>query len=264
MPLIAHIDDSGTHGGSVFVLAGFVSTAERWAALADDWAEVLANPVPRPLRYFKMTEAVKCRVEFHGFTVAQRDRRLCELYALIEKHVMWSVSVVIDWEMYKRENRYRPDFLRKHPYYFAVSALMSDVARNQKLFGLSEKVDFIFDEDVMRSGRILNIWEGFKRGATLDTRDMIGGTPQFKSDMDVLPLQAADMEAWWMRQRWHERLTGAPRLEYPWQPEVPIPNMEITFTQQRLREGYIATLNRLSVAPPYFATIRSARFSMRS
>jgi len=42
--------------------------------------------------------------------------------------------------------------------------------------------------------------------------------PRIRKDDDVRPLQAADLEAWWVRRRGLEQLRGIPRLEYPWMP----------------------------------------------
>jgi hypothetical protein len=52
--LRAYIDDSHTVQ-TAFVLAGYIATAENWAAFSDDWQEVLDMP-PR-LERFKMADA---------------------------------------------------------------------------------------------------------------------------------------------------------------------------------------------------------------
>lgn len=59
------IDDSGEQddpSGPVIVLAGFIATAERWAAFSDNRQAALdAKP---PIAYFKMVEAARLRGEF--------------------------------------------------------------------------------------------------------------------------------------------------------------------------------------------------------
>jgi hypothetical protein len=64
---------------------------------------------------------------------------------------------------------------------------------------------------------------------------MLGGTPNFKSDDNVLPLQAADLEAWWLRRRWLEKLKAIPRLEYPWVPSE-IPEVTCVHTEETLED----------------------------
>ena len=81
-----------------------------------------------------------------------------------------------------------------------------------------EKVDWIFDERLKEQGQFLGIWDAIIHDAPEHIKPLIGGAPNFRKDDDVCPLQAADLEAWWMRRKGLEELNGLPRLEYPWFP----------------------------------------------
>lgn len=99
--LQANIDDSGKGQHPVFVLAGFVASAERWTAFANDWQTCLdANP---PIAYFKMKEAADRRDEFHSSrfpTDEHRNERLRAFMGIIDEHLPLGVACVVNHEDY--------------------------------------------------------------------------------------------------------------------------------------------------------------------
>jgi hypothetical protein len=88
-----YVDDSGDAGSTAAFMAGFLSTAERWAAFSDDWKAVLDE---RPtLKYLKMSEAAACKGEFYGWASERRDDRMGKFVAAIKKHVDYGVVSAI-------------------------------------------------------------------------------------------------------------------------------------------------------------------------
>jgi len=81
MVLQGFFDDSGNEPTSpIFVLAGFITTNQQWAAFSDEWQLALDEP-PR-LKYFKMAEAEHCRGQFSktkGWINENLDARLLTL-----------------------------------------------------------------------------------------------------------------------------------------------------------------------------------------
>ena len=236
MILNGYIDDSADE--TVFVLAGFVAPAEEWAKFSDEWAATLkAKP---SIRFLKTKEAMgsKPSGKFHRWTEDERDTKLRLLYEIIDKYVSFEVSAVVHLGPFKRifGNGVLPK-AAANPYYHAISLLISGVAREQIRQGMPEKIDFIFDEQVMEQGRFLAVWDDIVRDAPPDVKPMIGSTPVFKKDTDVLPLQAADLEAWWLRKRWREKLTGEAEQPYPWQPAA-IPGVTNIFDEEKIKESY--------------------------
>ena len=74
----------------------------------------------------------------------------------------------------------------------------------QDLIPLTEKVDFYFDDQTEKS-IILRGWDDFVAEMPDDEiKQYYGATPRFENDQDFLPLQAADLWAWWVRE-WYER-----------------------------------------------------------
>ena len=177
------------------------------------------------------------------------------LYSIIESHVGYSVSCTVHLEPLKRIFG-NSDFSKQaaNPYYHCISSLISSVARMQiRQQGVEdEKVDWIFDERVMEQGKFLSIWEALVHDAPDDVKPMIGGTPIFKPDdgpNGALPLQAADLEVWWLRRRWDEKLKDLPWLEYPWRPEQ-IPECESILDEEAIQEVFdrmLRTREELSI-----------------
>ncbi|HAH64115.1 MAG TPA: hypothetical protein DCL72_01260 [Rhizobiales bacterium] len=96
-------DDSGKlKDSAVCVLAGYLSTAERWAAFADEWAAALSQPPAT--RYFKMKEAMRLKDEFLGFDEKQRDDRVRTLVGIITRHAMAGFISVIPSEPFRADH----------------------------------------------------------------------------------------------------------------------------------------------------------------
>lgn len=67
---------------------------------------------------------------------------------------------------------------------------------------LDQKVDFIFD-DRSEKKFILTAWDEIVSKQDDDVQKHFGATPRFENDQDFLPLQGADLWAWWVRE-WYE------------------------------------------------------------
>lgn len=220
---------------TVFVLAGYVAPAEEWAKFTQEWHSTLhATPA---IWEFHCVEAMSRRGNFNEFTEKERDKKLEDLYAVIDKYISFEVSAIVLMEPFKRI--YGNGILPKgaaNPYYDASALLVSGVAKQQMKDGMKETIDFIFDER-KEAANIQAIWEMARETAPPDVKPMLGKTPIFRPDSEVLPLQAADMEAWWLRKRWREKLTGEPRLEYPWQPSN-MPSVTVVADEEKIKETY--------------------------
>lgn len=77
---------------------------------------------------------------------------------------------------------------------------------------MDEKVDFIFDNRMEKSF-ILAGWEDMVKVQDEEIQKHYGATPRFEDDQEFLPLQAADLWAWWVRE-WYED-DDAPMPELP-------------------------------------------------
>ena len=91
---------------------------------------------------------------------------------------------------------------------------MRELAKFQDYFDIDAEIDFIFDEQVGEMNRILSAWEEFKNLAPVPNNHL-GSVPIFRDEKKFLPLQAADMLAWFIRQRTVDGLSKKPPMEIP-------------------------------------------------
>jgi len=203
MALIGYFDDSGSSRTEpVYVIAGFVSSAERWADFSAAWRNKL-NEEPK-LRYFKMSEAVGFRGQFErgGWNPALRDQRVFELAELVRNHAMVRVSSSVlrkDFEALKLNFMNLPEL--NDPYMQVFYQLIFSINTYQLNNG-SADCKLVFDDQGILGKRSLIWWEGIKdRSPTEERKRLLAGPPTFGNDLDDLPLQAADMYAWLVRQK---------------------------------------------------------------
>ncbi len=71
-----------------------------------------------------------------------------------------------------------------------------------------QSVDFIFDEQGDVRYEAASWYLETKESFPPDARPFFGSTPEFKDDMLILPLQAADMIAWFQPENYVSQLLG--------------------------------------------------------
>lgn len=235
----AHIDESEDE--SLFVMAGHVASADDWAKFSDDWDVVLA--AAPSVSHLKTSQAMANprRGPFRGLTSEQRDAKLVSLYEVIDRYVSFEISSVVHVKPLKRifsTEEFGPQ--AANPYYHGLSWLIYGVIIKQIEHGMEEHIDFIFDEGRHESKQILQVWPAVVHDLPDHIKSRIGSTPVFKPDTGpdgLRPLQAADLEAWWVRIRTREKLLNLPRREYPWTPAA-IPCVEVILDEEFLQKRY--------------------------
>lgn len=93
MSVRAYIDDTGGGVGPVFVLAGYIATAEQWTAFSNEW-QALLDMKPR-LERFKMSEAA-------NWSDQQWNERLPLFYRAIENYAAAGLSISIPYDEFCR------------------------------------------------------------------------------------------------------------------------------------------------------------------
>jgi hypothetical protein len=124
----------------------------------------------------------------------------------------------------------RPDLI-ENPYYFATKAIVDLVVQSPEDFGFDEPVGFIFDEESEKA-RVIEGWDWMRLFASPESRKYIGDPPIFRDDKKALPLQMADLYAWWIR-KWEseQRLEWQKDLPFPWGAKRPIRRVHMRFTE---------------------------------
>lgn len=114
--LQAYIDESFSNESSIYAMAGFIASAEKWAAFSDEWSQFL--DMGPSIEHFKMNDAMKLVGEFRGWREGSRDEKLKLLMGTIADHTSGAVACVISRDQY--ESVFRANDLPKQlwsPYY---------------------------------------------------------------------------------------------------------------------------------------------------
>lgn len=116
----------------------------------------------------------------------------------------------------ERRRPQRPNRPQRVRYPLQQARLIENLDRGQEKFGLSEPVDFIFDNDSERA-RLSPIGGWFRASLKPEVRRLIGRNPIYGDDEICMPPQAADLWAWWVR-NWREEgnENGVKQLALPW------------------------------------------------
>lgn len=199
--LQAFIDESVEQDG-VFVLGGYIASAESWAAFSREWKRLLPYGTlnEHGRFHFKMSEMAMN---------PERMARVPAFYRVIEDHVIGFASARIDGAALRRavSRIVIPNTLidwgsYANPYYITFRCLVDMFHIHRPMMAdaipLGEKIDFYFDNRTEKKP-ILEMWNNYVKARPDEVRQFYGATPRFEDDVDFLPLQAADFWAWWVR-----------------------------------------------------------------
>jgi len=210
-PLQAYIDGSGTGNPSGLILAGYVARASEWEKFSRAWREKL---VEAGLRRFKMHEMV---------TQKQRDFAAYFYRTIEEYNIEVALSCAFDTAGLARfvdafipKSPHLDRRALKNPYLYAARQIIENLALAQEKMGLREPVDFIFDNESEKK-RLSPHWDWFRASLAPEVKRLMGRDPIYQDDEQCMPLQAADLWAWWVR-KWHEEgnKNGVEQLALPW------------------------------------------------
>ena len=206
--LQAFIDESESKDPPLFTMAGYIASAEEWAAFSDEWQQYL--DMSPGIKYFMMQEAMSLEGEFRHWSESLRDEKVRLLEGVIFNHARVALQLTFNPKDLEEVFGDVPNL--KRPYYYAFHTIITALAHYQKREGIIEKVDFIFDNQVMEKDKIMKAWDNVgKDNGYLS--DVMGETPAFRDDEYVLPLQAADHMAWIGRETFKRHVAGLPPYE---------------------------------------------------
>jgi hypothetical protein len=194
----AFIDDSASNTGDRrLYLAGYVNFADSWIAFANEWERVLR--MPPSIKYFRMVEANSLRGEFEGWKDGDRDRKVWKLAETIYRHAPWSIECSVSQNDHDRIVKPAAPYGLGNPYSSCFYGIIISLARFHAANNLSIPVDFIFDQHSALEGEAHLFYEYHKSLQLPEVKAVLGSTPIFRDDKQVLPIQAADMLAWHLR-----------------------------------------------------------------
>jgi len=181
--------------GKVVSLTGCVLPYPQWDAFLDDWNKTLAEAPT--IKYFHMREARALEGEFKGFTTTMRDMKLIRLVSVVLQHnpqVLTAWLVKEDYlaivgrpaQAWEASQVYLPCFTL-----LLYMGAAQSARRQDKL-----PIDFVFDKKGDLERVALLWYPETLKAADENLRPYFGATPIFRDDMDVIPLQIADLVGW--------------------------------------------------------------------
>jgi hypothetical protein len=196
--LIGSVDDSGSgsgkFGGDVYVLAGFLSTADKWAQFSAEWEKICDQDPKTP--DFKMRKAHRLD---YGLTESRRDARVRELVDLVKSKAIYRVDMVLNKRAYEGIVKGHVPPQIDNPYFLLFYSVILNFAAFMDKAGIEATVDWIFD-DQGTVGTEANQWyERIKATAKPEIRKRLGNKPIYRHDKDVFPIKSADLYAWQVR-----------------------------------------------------------------
>jgi Protein of unknown function (DUF3800) len=206
-----YVDDSSDNS-RMLILAGYIATAENWAKFSDEWQEILDMRRPYPLKAYHAAE--------RGNSDEEREREIF-LFRVIERYVQGGVAFGIPTAKLKYfGDLYGLSKWDRNPYNLALSGFSAILDGALKV--LKKPIDLIFDER-KEASHVIEGYSIFTGHLRPDLKKWLRSPPSFKSDEDVLPLQAADMLAYYALQNF--RRTGQVTADGVWPWEVKNPKL---------------------------------------
>ena len=169
MALQGFFDDSGNEPTSpIFVLDGFITTNQHWAAFSDEWQQTLDEP-PR-LDYFKMAEAEHFRGQFskkNGWINENRDARLLTLANIVAKYAIVRVHASIlhsSFEQWIKSIRNPTrNSAQDNPYFALLQSVVQIISWLRVNAFRSDSCEIIFDDQGSMGADAIHYWENFRR-----------------------------------------------------------------------------------------------------
>lgn len=187
-----YVDDSGSSPDrNIFVLAGYISTANQWSSFSNEW-ELICDQEPKSPD-FKMTKAFGPQ---YKWTPEQRDKRIADLASLVSQKAEYRIDAKVAWTDYNQivRDKLIPEI--DSPYYILFYHVILTTARFMNLAGIEGTIDWVFDEQGKIGKKVRNWYCAIRNLAPPEYQSRLGAEPIFKHDTTILPLKAADMLAW--------------------------------------------------------------------
>lgn len=237
--LQAYVDASGKGDPNLLVIAGYIATAETWEKFSEAWKARLDEA---GMLFFKMNQ------------MAGKPEIVAWFYRLIEEfEIKASIAVIINTAELvevERSVKYPSNITNPNsadnPYYWGFKYIVGSLAQYQHEFKLLEPVDFIFDNDSEKV-KIPMAWDLMKSAARDDIGRLMGDMPIYRDDEKIMPLQAADLYAWWVLKWQREGIQDwATDQPFPWSKKRNIQRLAVYFGRKSFLFDISKTLEGLA------------------
>ena len=208
MAIQCYIDDSGSKGSGLgLYLLGVMGQAEVIADVADRWSLELFSRTPARIRYYKHDEARSLGGEFAFWRPEARNEKVRRLAKLIDRRDFMSLMSAVNLKHHREMERHvgQPIAgLKRHfgnqPLHVVFYGLILAIAKEAASRGISEPVEILVDRNEKYREDFESIYElGLPRLRELFGNVLPDGI-RFRDDIEVVPIQWADMVAGTMRE----------------------------------------------------------------
>jgi hypothetical protein len=218
MFLDGYVDDSGSDKtGKTFVLGGVVMPRGWWENWQNDWSGVLKSDPP--IEYFKASEVwerdISKGTPFCHLPDGERKKKVDALVEVFADYRPKMLSVRMEWNTFHRFSKmYALTADKNEPYFWLFYGMIT--------FGMwvldkehnPTPIDWIFDSQNIIGDRARAYYWIFHQMCIPPIRSRLGNEPSFGDEKILVPLQGADLFAWYRRRdslgtlysEWHARI----------------------------------------------------------
>lgn len=221
----AYVDASGNGDPDLLAIAGYVAPTDVWETFSKEWRSRLEKAGIRSFKMSQMTSRME--IAAHFYRLIEAAQPAAAISCVIHTRELRQAVRNFPWPPEIRETA-----RLENPYFFGFRAITDVFAQYQEHMKINEPVDFIFDDE---SEKILlhDAWDWMKLASARHVRRWMGNAPLFLKDDVCMPLQAADLYAWWVR-KWQieGNADGVAKLDFPWRAHQQIPRLHMEFREE--------------------------------
>lgn len=219
--LVAYADESGTHdrtgllqGADTAGVFGYIARPERWKELTVEWNATLTE---FEIKCFHTSEFADRKNgpsdpkwPYRDWNDEKRDRFIRRLIAIARDGTYFAVGGIMNVSAYDELIPSSEKEDMEHPYQFCFQLFVETLLKvsNNDLappLAVGEKIDFHFDQQAEMEARARKTFSVIK--CLRDSGCRLGSI-SFDDKCDFIPLQAADLLAYVMRQSSSRKMKG--------------------------------------------------------
>jgi hypothetical protein len=195
--LTAYFDESGTHkGATALSIAGYIASAEAWAAFDTEWHRALAD---FGLPYFHMADFVHGIGAYAHWQSAQKNIRFGRLVDIINSHAIQSFGTAVPMEPFDRIFSAEAKAHCGGAYGLAATSTFLTVGQILRSIDEVRPLDlwvaYIYELGAVGSGQVLKVFE-MNRNDPIEAERLRLDSLMFQDKRKFVALQAADILAY--------------------------------------------------------------------
>jgi hypothetical protein len=220
--LAIYVDETGIHdptgkqpGSDVAGVAGYIARADRWVTFCGEWMRVLKNygMEKTGFHYRDYRDEYKRHKKpgwpYYGRNDKKHEAFLHDLATVAGQKTLFGFAALVSVLDYDQLLLNADKDMYRHPYFFCLHLFMNMVLErvDEEYVAAAypdAKVSLFLDEANQFKEHASEMYKWVKE--TFDTKEKLVSTVAFSRPSDVLPLQAADLLAYQMKEKLSDEL----------------------------------------------------------